>query len=467
MKLSLLFFFIFFVLSHAKAMELNLGECQATAITYILKGSVSDSHPGARLWNFKNFSKTFADNEGSNCERQAFNQALQEAYEYWKHIEKKYECPKEGVKQCESVESNLAYIDGMEKLYDGSKLGAGITVDKNCPIVFDHKTQKFSKDVFQIIGHLPGINGSVDECAHLPAKDRKGAYDNFSSTTVVSSAIGGCMVNIIKGFFNNIKDLLTSLWDLMGMAVDMTKKFGGLIVDFLKAAWYGSTATFFAEQAAQGAGFFKDLMNSFKAIPRALYNAAAGQVKDFQCMNAVGRTEMICKAAGYLGPEILLAVFTGGSGTAAKLAAQSSTALSLVKRTDKANDIARVAGQENKLVKGVKMADKVSDAKKNTGKAGDFRKVLNDLGHKIDFEVPTEYFKKGKNYEKDDIMKYMKKIGATEDQISSPQKLKKWCTRKAAKVHPDVFNHLRNADITKASEHEFKNFMNLCNYVGQ
>jgi hypothetical protein len=454
MKLSLFFFFIFFVISHAKAMELNLGECQTTAQTYILQGSASDSYPGARLWNFKKFSKTFADHEGSQCERQTFNQALQETNEYWKHIEKKYNCPKEGVKQCESVASNLAYVDSMEKLYDGSKLGAEITVDKNCQTVIDHKTQNLSKDVFQIIGHIPAINGPVDECAHVPSKDRKGAYDNLSSTTVVSSAIGGCMINIIKGFFNNIKDLLMSLWDLMGMAVDLTKKYGGLIVDFLKAAWYGSTATFFAEQAAQGADFFKDLMKSFKAIPQALYNAAAGQVKDFQCMNAVARTEMICKAAGYLGPEILLAVFTGGTATAAKLAAKSTTALTLVKRTDKATDIARAA------VKGGKIADKVIDTKK-------FRKVLNDLGHKIDFEVPTEYFNASKIYEKDDIIKYMKKIGATEDQISSPQKLKKWCVRKAAKVHPDVFAHLKNADIIKASEYEFKNFMNLCDFASQ
>lgn len=465
MKLGLLSFIIFSTLNPVLAMGLQLGECQGTAEKYILKGSTTDSFPGARLWNFKKFSKTFRDHEGSNCEKQAFDQALQESNEYWKNIEKKYKCPRHGIKQCDLVESNLAYIDTLEKLYDGSSVKDGLTV-KNCQIEIDKKTKELGKDVFQIVEHLPVINSPVDECAHIPSKDRKGPYNNLSSTSVISAAISGCMVNIIKGFFNNISDLVKSLWDLMGIAYDMTKKFGGDIIDFLKAAWYGNTATFFSEHAAQGAGFFKDLTNSFKVIPQALYNAAATQMKDFQCMNQVARTELICKAAGYLGPEILLAVFTGGSGNVAKVATHSTKALSMVNRTDNASDLAKIAKQENNFAKAANKVDKVSDASRRA-KPRDFRKALRDLGHKIDFEVPTEYFKKGVQYDKKDIVNYLKKIGASEEQLSSPQKLQRWCKRKASSVHPDLFARYKNEDLIKASTFEFQTFLNLCEVVGK
>jgi hypothetical protein len=62
-------------------------------------------------------------------------------------------------------------------------------------------------------------------------------------------------------------------------------------------------------------------------------------------------------------------------------------------------------------------------------------------------------------------MKYMKKIGATEDHKPFSEKLGKWCRGKAGKVHQDRFANQKNDDISKASHYEFIKLMELCDIV--
>lgn len=452
MKTVVLSILLMICSTFSHAMTLDLGECQETAQGFIAKGSTSATHPGARLWDLKKISQTVSKNNGE-CVNKTFNQALEESKEYWLHIKEKYHCPHEGSSQCESVIINMSYINNMENIFDKYP---------KCELnASGHTTANtLAEDTFHIVGHLPGVNSPVGACDHIPAGDRKGAFDKHSTTTVVSSAIGGCLVGFIKGFFNNIKDVVTSLWSLLELGQKLAAKFGMMIVNFLKAAWYGTTGTFFAELTAQGSQFFKDVMNTFKSLPEALYNALSNGISDFNCLNGPAKTAAICKAAGYIAPEVLLAIFTGGTGNAAKASAEAaSTAISLVKKADKATDIVKVADRASD-------ASKLGKAGKARGKVGDFRKILSDLGHNLDFPTPSEYFKTGSTYQKDDVIKYLKKLGADESIVSEPKRFKKWCVRKAAQLHPDRFSYLNKSNINAAADFEFKNFMNICNVIG-
>jgi hypothetical protein len=466
MKLILILLMILIsISSNAFAIEMNLGACQATANEFILKGDQTTSHPGARLWNFKKFSSRFQDHQGSECEREAFDQALKEAKEYWDHIKEKYHCPKEGMKVCESALMNENYISGMADIYNGSivisdKENEKILAKNPKCVIYPPAHQKVKdlhKDVFKILTYMPDINAPVDACAHIAPKDRKSATANSSQASIVGSAIGGCMIGIIKGIFSNIKDLVTGLWDLLKMGYELAKKFGSTIIDFLKAAWYGTTATFFAEQAAQGQDFFKKLVDGFKSIPNAIYSAVSSGVADFQCLNGPAQTAAICKGVGYVGSEIFIGILTGGIGIEAKLAAKAADAAKLV---SKSSEVARVVKTEKKVVEGIKVVEAGTKANKAASKIDELRSVFKNLVTEIDpkFKYPSDYFKGIKNIDAQQARKYMMDMGAKEADLKPGSR---WSKVMGSKLHPDRFARHNNPEIEMMAHKESLNFQGI------
>lgn len=473
MKFALSLVLVCFSFS-AMAMELNLGACQSTAEQFILKGNSSDKFQGARQWDFKKFTRHFNDHEGGKCEKESFDQALKESKEYWNYIKGRYHCPQEGKKQCESVDLNIAYIHNMEEIYNGSSVVSDEENEKDNALIAENKKEKcqvnvdpahkkvidLHKNVFTIITHLPEVNSPVGICDHIPAQDRAKPNEQVNKVTLMKTVMTRCFIGKVKAMFASIKDLFTGLWDLLVLAKDLTVKYGSFIIDYLKAAWYGTTATFFAESAVQGVNFINKLAEDLKAIPDAIINAVSQQVADFKCMNLSAQAEMVCYAGKYIETEVAIAILTGGAGTGTKVASKAGQA---VKLAEKSLALAKI---EKKAAAGAKVVEFAQTAKK-AEKLGGLKALLKEIGHKLDdFPQPSDFFKKGKTYGDDDLKAFMKKAGATDDVMGDAKKFRKWCARKGGMAfHPDRFSHYGRKDITDAAALEFKNFMAICDVL--
>jgi hypothetical protein len=474
MKLILFLSLLFTLSINAFALEMNLGACQTAADEFIIKGDRATVSPGARLWNFKKFSSRFKDHEGSECEKEAFDQALKESKEYWDYIKDRSHCPKEGEKVCDSVEANLKYISGMEIIYDGSAVipddqnQKTLTVknEPNCVQghTYNNQIRDLHKHVFTVLPYLPTINAPLDNCAHVPAKDRVGSNSNSSQASVIGSAVTGCMIKFVQGIFSNISDLVTGLWDLLEMGYELAKKFGSLIIDFLKAGWYGTTATFVAEQMAQGSDFFSNIAKSFKSIPQAIYKAVSTEVADFKCLNGPAQTAAVCKGVGYVGTEIAFGILTGGIGTEAKLAAKSAK---IAKAASKSSELAKIANTEKKFIKGVKVVEAANSANKTKTKIEEFRNMFKKLVHEIDpkFVSPSDYFTGAKEVNHEEALAYMKKLkpDITEADLKPNSR---WSKVMGSKLHPDRFAKHNNPELDKMAHKESLNFQGLFELAG-
>lgn len=363
MKLGIVFLF-FWVFPLAYGTELNLGECQQTARNYILQGSESDSHPGARLWNFSKFTKVLKNGSGTSCDRTAFNQALHETHDYYTYIKSKYKCPQAGVNRCDDVASNLAYIDTLEKLYDGNRITRGKT-DEKCNIVIDPSIENLANDSTEVVTKLPKINETTEACSHIPIKDRRGTLENISWLAFSTLLNSQCNVAFQKGFTNNLKGIGPSI--LEGIELDYNNKiqktfqfvklFGDL---YSYASQIGTSADFFSETIVQGVEFAKNLMSKVQTITKMIYDSMIKEYNSFTCLNSLARAEIFCSFVGDMLPEILISIIpiVGKEIQEAKMSAKVS---SIVQKM-------------------VKTSILIKEAESTYGKYDDLKQILDLLG---------------------------------------------------------------------------------------
>lgn len=374
----------------------------------------------------------------------------------------------------------------------------------------------------QVIPESKAIEANGGMCSHIPIEKRKGTFDEYSPTSIVTAAIGGCVVDLVRGFFSNIWDLLKSLWELGKFAFEMQKKFGKEIVSFLKAAWNGNEAMYFAEKAAQGEGLIKKIANGLKELPSTILTALNNKVADFKCMNGVAQTQMVCHAVGYLGPEALLLVFTGGTGNAAKLATKTSAAVLRVTKAQSATRAVAKAStktqkllpaakeikllppaKEVKLLPAMTKGDKATDATKamnnsktvktpSTGVKNNSasiksstkktnKEILDELKIDVDTtKLPSQYFDRMDHMTDVEFAKYSKTLEFDKkrekflnevlgfgDDIPNPRRCKSWLTRftyrSATNTYKSINKLNKNPELERIFREERELLFKVCN----
>lgn len=284
---------------------------------YLVRGDWDAEDGGARLWNFKKLERTFNDEQAGRCDQQAFNQALGDSEEYWLRISAKYECPQEGRRVCASADENLDYIALARQVYT-DKLDEVNEDQLTCtqPEVFPPRSpgRLLVQDVAPIIRETVQTV-TPDPCEVVPSNWRRVGGANSSAL----GNVGTCLQEAVRGFIRNIRDLFTGLWDALQMGYRLAQRFGQQMVSFFRAAWNGTLSTFWAENAANGSALLRRMASALGAIPGAIANMARSKYQQWQCLNTTGRTAYVCRAVGYVGPEVVLAFLTGGATTSTRL----------------------------------------------------------------------------------------------------------------------------------------------------
>lgn len=151
-------------------------------------------------------------------------------------------------------------------------------------------TQPLSKDHFSMVN---GIH-------------KKLVCGQNQSELVISKAMGSCLIEVIKGAFDFLVAQIKGIWDLLELSYDLAKKFGSFIVDYLKASWNGTQATFWAEKYLQGNNFFSNMVKTVKEIPTIITKVFQQESEKFRCMPLEKKVDFICHTTGRVGPEIVL-----------------------------------------------------------------------------------------------------------------------------------------------------------------
>lgn len=186
-------------------------------------------------------------------------------------------------------------------------------------------------------------------CDAIPGQYKKkpGVVENEN----IGNHIASCLEGFVMGVFNDIKGLFTSIWSVMKLAYKITVKFPGeigkKILSFLKAAYYGTIPTFWAELKSQGSKFLKDIGNALAAIPKGILDAGKKELVEWKCLNNAGRTNYVCKTIGYVGTEVVIGILTGG-------ALKAFAAGKYIKPIEK------ILGTEHRVVRSMKIAAKVA-----------------------------------------------------------------------------------------------------------
>lgn len=316
---------------------------------YLVRGDWDAQDGGARLWNFKKLEKTFSDEQAGRCDQEAFNQALGDSEEYWQRISTKYECPQEGRRVCDSAEENLNYIALARQVYT-DKLdevnGDQLTCTQPELIPVRSPARRLVRDIAPII-RATVQTADPDPCEVVPRNWRRVGGENATAL----GNVGTCLQSAVRGFINNIKDLFTGLWDALQMGYRLAQRFGQQMVSFFRAAWNGTLSTFWAENAANGGALIRRLAGALSAIPGAIANMAQSQFQQWQCLNTTGRTAYVCRAVGYVGPEVVLAFLTGGGSASARLLSKA------VKPVDRILSLAPPPPRPRALPRAARVAD--------------------------------------------------------------------------------------------------------------
>ncbi len=296
-------------------------KCQKEAQKFIKKGDLKQS--SGRVWNFELLtSKETPHNE---CLKEIFNQAHSEAKSYWDKIKEKNNCPNKAKSQCENATINLTYLESQKLIFNEHH-------DEHC----DQK-ESFTQHITPIMTALPLIEEDKT-CDFVPAEKRKKMEGVLK---IGYESVKGCLKNFVVKFLTNIRDVFTSLWELTKFGAQLAVKFGEGIVDFLKAAWYGTMTTFLAEMYSDGSDMMDNFISGLKELPSMIENYAEKEYTEFQCLNGVGRTEYVCGAIGYLAPDALLLFFTMGSSSTVQATTIGTKIKQALKPIDKLVDLSK------------------------------------------------------------------------------------------------------------------------------
>lgn len=160
---------------------------------------------------------------------------------------------------------------------------------------------------------------------------------------VMTKVMGSCLVEIVKGAFDFLVAQLEGLWDMLGMASDLMKKFGSFIVGYLKAAWNGTLPIFWAEQYRQGESFFGNIAKSLKDITQMVTGFFQKESETFRCLSLNKKVDYVCHAIGRVGPEVILLSLGiyKGVGTIQNLSKSIYPKLIAIKNAEKAAVVSR------------------------------------------------------------------------------------------------------------------------------
>lgn len=220
-----------------------------------------------------------------------------------------------------------------------------------------------------------------------------------------------CLTNLITAFAKNITDLLTGIWKLLGMAGDWIADKAGDFWDWATGAEDAS-----ADKQLLAAGLSEEDVNELAEDPRAWYTKLWDGVKSsidhfmkhnvgcqqwagvpnyskclkpfkgWECQSCKTYLTGFCTAAGYIMPEVLMVIGTGGLGNFIKSGAKAgATVAKAMVKAGKATKIG-AAIAKNPLVKTM--------VKAGTKFAGAARSVAN-YGGKLFDELAKGFRKLG------------------------------------------------------------------------
>lgn len=414
---------------------------------YLVKGDWKSSEGGDRLWNFKKLTQKFNSSDAARCDKEAFKQALEDSNEYWEGIKEKYGCPDSGpLIQCESVNTNLAYLNQCRATYSDhlSDVHEDVLTCDQSPAGHG-EARKLIKHHAEILPHLLDTLPKLphDPCSVVPWKYRK--KPNVMEKGSATDAIGACLVGQLQGIFNNVKDLFTGLWDLLKLGATLAEKFGSKMIDFLKAIHYSTMPLFIAETMSEGSTFLKDLAKGLMGIPQMIQTMAKNEVKEWQCMNQTGQANYACKAMAYVGTDVVITVLTGGALKASML-------------TKAIKPVSTLMRIEKTAMKGAELAKltKAAEAAKAGGAAAKTSTKVSRLKTVLKGKVPSEEFGKL------DISR-LSKEQATQvlEKFLGEKATKKTWHKATERLHPDKVEGAISAAERNIVEKEFQLFQEL------
>jgi hypothetical protein len=157
------------------------------------------------------------------------------------------------------------------------------------------------------------------DCSGIPTRFLRTSNERSGPVDYV----GNCLMGVIKGVIANIKLYFSSILEVGKFAVKFVAKFGDTMWKFLKAAYYGAMATFWAEFYAEGTQLVRDLAESILNIPQTLQAVAERQLNNWGCLSNRGRTEYICKTVYRMVTVPMMAKYALGQVLARTAAAKA------------------------------------------------------------------------------------------------------------------------------------------------
>ncbi|MCB0351454.1 MAG: hypothetical protein KDD38_09740, partial [Bdellovibrionales bacterium] len=335
MTAKILIFLVFIYAAPSFAGDTNRisANCSATAKNYVLRGSWSDTHPGARLWDVDRVLREYKSSAPINsCLDEVWAHVSAEADEYWTYIGGKWGCLSadgeplpQASGQCgndrlNQVKKNLGYVDSIQlvavsRIEQDCKCEVGAKapvadlaneIGKAMAAAPDQPTD--SPEVELDDATLAAIFASSGQCENVPESKRR---TDVNKSGVVAKT-GSCLLGLAKGIFGSLKSTITGIWDLAKGALGVVT--GGPEYRALRAAFVGSVgpamASFFVSPSQAIAKLANNIAQGFSQV---LNNSLNEFKSHWSCLSDEARSELVCKSIAFAGTEVAL-IFAGGAG---------------------------------------------------------------------------------------------------------------------------------------------------------
>lgn len=274
--------------------------CQAQISNYVIRGNLTATYPGARLWRLDQLKKEAAAKK--TCAAEIFERAVSESENYWNHIDSKYHCGnfdskiKRDAEQCsdsmsDSVLSNKAYLVfiNLEKQFK-----------PNCPLQkpnIDVLGKTAGRSLHQTAQALQTVVGK-NKCEAIPLKDRMDDSDATSSEAQLandlSRGLASCLSGLLTGFIK--EGLWASLKSIWSTLKDPTGTFLAL-TEVAKAMATNPAKTI----AALG-----------KNVANSIYGSYLAKYENFDCYSSSKKSQIMCSSIGQSAATIV-EFFVGAS----------------------------------------------------------------------------------------------------------------------------------------------------------
>jgi hypothetical protein len=180
---------------------------------------------------------------------------------------------------------------------------------------------------------------ATNQCDQIEIPDEFKKTPGEPDNSLSLSSIASCFEEVIENFFISIFDQAEGLYELGKQGVGFVYDEVKWRAKFAYAAVFGGYDEVLTEYLEEKAAFIDKIKEMLSQLPETIMGMITNEVSEWSCYNFEGKRSKFCSTVGYLGPEIVLMIVSGGASGLNSAARRAVNAIKSTIRKAKFPDI--------------------------------------------------------------------------------------------------------------------------------